>query len=355
MGIYGTNPFANPEAEDFASCVANFTRWGREVPVVLYHADTDATAHPDARRAHAWITEMRVGAMDRRGRTCATLEARFRWVDEATRADVDAGRLACGSVTIVQGGTDEETGEPCGSFLWSFSLTNNPALVDLPRIAAEHGAPTDPADVPPATRGPAAQEHCMSTTYMVLAARLGLTAATDEEAQRHVVARAEESQAVRRQLDLRADADATAVAAEIAKRTADAARVAVLSAENEALKADAATARDREVKEHVEALCADPTLAKARPALEAFAKADFAAFSKAYPKPAASPAARTLMTRVTGTTGETVPEELYAAAPKRHNDAALDRAHALMKANPALALDAALKQASRELRAGKGN
>ena len=123
---------------DFASCVANFTRWGREIPVVLYHADTDATAHPDSRKAHAWIVEMRVGAMQRGAvdRPVATLEARFRWVNEATRASVDCGELAFGSITIVQGGVDEETGAECGSFLWSFSLTNNPALIDLPRIAA---------------------------------------------------------------------------------------------------------------------------------------------------------------------------------------------------------------------------
>ena len=34
--------------QDFEECVANFSRLGGRVPVVLYHADTDATAHPDS-------------------------------------------------------------------------------------------------------------------------------------------------------------------------------------------------------------------------------------------------------------------------------------------------------------------
>ena len=75
--------------------------------------------------------------MQRNGVAVATLEGRFRWVNEATRAQVQSGELAGGSVTMVQNGTDEETGDRVGSYLWSFSLTNNPALVDIPRIAAE--------------------------------------------------------------------------------------------------------------------------------------------------------------------------------------------------------------------------
>lgn len=351
---------------DFASCVANFDRWGREVPVVLYHADTDPTAHPDARKAHAWIVAMRVGAMERDGAPVATLEARFRWVNEATRAAVDCGELAYGSITIVQGGIDEETGAECGSFLWSFSLTNNPALVDLPRIAAEQGAHhlaggTLPAVVTPpaipASRGPAALEHCMSTpVMMVLAARLGLSAATEEEALRHVVARAEESAETRRKLGLSANAEAGAVDAKITALHSDAAKVAVLAAENEALKADVAAAHDVAVKEHVEALCADPVMAKSRTALEAFARSDFGAFSKAYPKPAANPAALALGRHVTALGGEKTPAAVDGrTAPARHNDVARERAAALMAANPALTLESALKQASRELRGEKGN
>jgi len=439
---------------DFASCVANFTRWGREIPVVLYHADTDATAHPDSRKAHAWIVEMRVGAMQRGGVSCATLEARFRWVNEATRASVDCGELAFGSITIVQGGVDEETGAECGSFLWSFSLTNNPALVDLPRIAASRtlaagawygdlddrddvvemlrcilGLPaladeaaiaaelaklaallaapddasgidaddiiaslrsamrlpalTSAADVlaairaalapPPSAPGEmpeghndsadsrsmsrgsrAAKETRMSTTMMALAARLGFAAPTEEAAAQHVAARAEESTEVRRSLGLPLASDAQAVAAKITALHSDAAKVAVLSAENEALKSVETERHNREVVEHVEALCSDPVMTKSRAALESFARNDFAAFSKAYPKPAITAASLALTSRVTGLGGEKTPT-IVSGRAARHNDAAADRAKELMAADKGLSLESALKQASRELRAGKGS
>ena len=440
---------------DFASCVANFTRWGREIPVVLYHADTDATAHPDSRKAHAWIVEMRVGAMQRGGVSCATLEARFRWVNEATRASVDCGELAFGSITIVQGGVDEETGAECGSFLWSFSLTNNPALIDLPRIAASRtlaagawygdlddrddvvemlrcilglpaladeaaiaaelaklaallAAPDDasgidaddiidslrsamrlpaltsaadvlaairaalaptpsaPGEIPEGhndstdsrsmSRGSrAAKETRMSTTTMMaLAARLGFAAPTEEAAAQHVAARAEESTEVRRSLGLPLASDAQAVAAKITALHSDAAKVAVLSAENEALKSVETERHNREVVEHVEALCSDPVMAKSRAALESFARNDFAAFSKAYPKPAVTAASLALTSRVTGLGGEKTPT-IVSGRAARHNDAAADRAKELMAADKGLSLESALKQASRELRAGKGS
>lgn len=441
-------------AADFASCVANFIRWGREIPVVLYHADTDATAHPDSRKAHAWIVEMRVGAMQRGGVSCATLEARFRWVNEATRASVDTGELAFGSITIVQGGVDEETGAECGSFLWSFSLTNNPALIDLPRIAASRtlaagawygdlddrddvvemlrcifglpaladeaaiaaelaklaallAAPADasgidaddiiaslrsamrlpaltsaadvlaairaalaptpsaPGEMPEGhndstdsrsmSRGSrAAKETRMSTTMMALAARLGFAAPTEEAAAQHVAARAEESTEVRRSLGLPLASDAQAVAAKITALHSDAAKVAVLSAENEALKSVETERHNREVVEHVEALCSDPVMAKSRAALESFARNDFAAFSKAYPKPAITAAALALTSRVTGLGGEKTPT-IVSGRAARHNDAAADRAKELMAADKGLSLESALKQASRELRAGKGS
>src|SRR5688572_30576292 len=68
----------------FEEAVANFQRYGRAVPVVLYHADTDAAAHPDARKAHAWLDDLRVGEMDLKGKTVATLEGKRRWVNEST-------------------------------------------------------------------------------------------------------------------------------------------------------------------------------------------------------------------------------------------------------------------------------
>jgi murein DD-endopeptidase MepM/ murein hydrolase activator NlpD len=106
------------------------------VPVVLYHADLDAKANPESRKAHAWIEALRVGSMERNGKTVATLEGRFRWVNASTKSDVETGALKFGSVTIFQDALDEETGDDIGTLLYSFSLTNNPALVDLPALAA---------------------------------------------------------------------------------------------------------------------------------------------------------------------------------------------------------------------------
>jgi len=230
--LKGRGPDVELTAADFASCVANFVRWGREVPVVLYHADTDATAHPDARKAHAYIVEMRVGTMQRRGATCATLEGRFRWINASTRADVESGALCGGSITIVQGGKDEETNERVGSFLWSFSLTNNPALMDLPRIAAEATGGNDPTDVPSVPRGSAALEIRMTTQMMALAACLGHAAATEEDAWRHIAARAEESIEVRRALGHALTSGVKDVGAKITELHSESAKVAVVTAEN---------------------------------------------------------------------------------------------------------------------------
>ena len=438
--------------QDFEECVANFSRLGGRVPVVLYHADTDPMAHPDARKAHAWITAMRVGSMRRDGKTCATLEARFQWVNAATRASVESGELAYGSVTMVQHGVDEETGENIGSFLWSFSLTNNPALVDIPRIAASRGlpplavkashwfgeiedrddvvamlravlrlptlapeadvvreldklasllgsdeyatsvdvddivcairdamrlpalttaaetlaavrsalaAPSDDDAAPPSasvalpmTRGRAPAslsltEKPMTITFITLAARLGIACNDEGAAQQQVLARAEESLPIRRQLGLGADASSKDVEAKISALAADAARVAVLSAENEALKVRETERAQREVDEHVAALCADPVYAKSKDALTVFARADYAAFSKAYPKPANSAAISQLTRRVTGTGNDRV--ENVEGSEEDHSDRADRLATELMAKDSKLSYAVALAQASREL------
>jgi hypothetical protein len=408
------------------------------------------------------------------GRKVATLEGKRRWVIDTTRADVACGAIVGGSITVFFNCEDDVTGENIGTLLYSFSLTNNPALtglpalaasafdvannpalVDLPRIAASRtlaagawcgdlddrddvvemlrcifglpaladeaavsaelakltallaapdeasginaddilgalraamrlpaltsatdviaavraalatppmaagempASPNDSADSRSMPRGSrAAKEASMSTTMQALAARLGIAAASEEEAQRHVAARAEESAEVRRSLGLALGADADAVKAKITTLHSDAAKVAVLSAENETLKAVEADRHNREVVEHVEALCADPKMAASRVALEAFAQSNFAAFSKAYPKPAVNAATLALTARVTGLGGEKTPEIVAGRSAVRHNDAARERAAELMAANKALTLESALKQASRELRAGKGN
>lgn len=337
---------------DFDQCVANFMRWGKEVPVVLYHADTDPMAHPASREAHAWITAMRVGALVRNGHAVATLEARFRWVNAETRESVRRGALAFGSVTIVQNGVDEESGDAVGSYLWSFSLTNNPALVDLPRIAAESsGALTASAsDTSPMPDGRtpvplSLQGNTMQNTMLTLAARLGIASANEDDATRSVIARAEETLVVRRQLGLSADAGVKDVESAITMLAADGAKVAVLSAELDALKVREAERNAREVADHVDALCADPSMAKTRAALTAFARADYAAFSKEYPRP--THALSSLTSRVTASRDGT-PAPVFDL-PRRHNDAALERAQELMAKENTLTLEAALRAASREL------
>ena len=457
----------------FNEIIQNFRRIGRSVPVALYHADRDPTAHPESRKAHAWLDDLRIGSMMLDGRKVATLEGKRRWVIDTTRADVACGAIVGGSITVFFNCEDDVTGENIGTLLYSFSLTNNPALtglpalaasafdvannpalIDLPRIAASRTlaagawcgdlddrddvvemlrcilglpaladeaaiaaelaklaallaapddasgidaddiiaslrsamrlpaltsaadvlaairaalAPTpsapgempeghnDSADSRSMSRGSrAAKETRMSTTMMALAARLGFAAPTEEAAAQHVAARAEESTEVRRSLGLPLASDAQAVAAKITALHSDAAKVAVLSAENEALKSVETERHNREVVEHVEALCSDPVMAKSRAALESFARNDFAAFSKAYPKPAITAASLALTSRVTGLGGEKTPT-IVSGRAARHNDAAADRAKELMAADKGLSLESALKQASRELRAGKGS
>ena len=84
---------------------------------------------------------MRVGSMQARREDPRPRSKRGSSGSMPRRANVESGELAYGSVTMVQHGVDEETGGNISSFLWSFSLTNNPALVDIPRIAASRSLP----------------------------------------------------------------------------------------------------------------------------------------------------------------------------------------------------------------------
>lgn len=354
---------------DFDEAVANFRRFAREVPVVLYHADTDATANPLSAAAHAWIVAMRVGTMRRTGRDVATLEARFRWVNDDTRAMVERGALAYGSVTLVQNATDEETGDRIGSWLWSFSLTNNPALNDIPRIAAEHSAAvednddsdaplTDDAHDKPSQDGPATnggqrvaitENSHMAHSMMTLAARLGIAAASEDDATARIAERAQETADVRRALSLGANATTADVSASLAKLAADAAKVPALAAEVESLTLAAEQRKAADAARHIDALvAADPQLAGVRSSLEFHARADFDGFAKAYPLPKQSvPGA--LTTRVTASASGT-PAPLTARSA-RHTDAAHEGAVAIMAKDPSLTYDRALVQASRNIRA----
>lgn len=120
----------------FEQVLTNFKRYGRPVPVTLYHGDIDAAAHPEVRKAHAFLDELRIGSMEVEGKTVATLEGKRRWVNDATKADVASGALVGGSITIFHRWVDDVTAENVGAYLYSFSLTNNPALTHLPPLAA---------------------------------------------------------------------------------------------------------------------------------------------------------------------------------------------------------------------------
>jgi len=456
VALKGRGPGVALARADFEQCIANFERWGKEVPVVLYHADTKDAAHPLSRAAHAWITAMRVGSMQRLGAAVATLEARFRWVNAETRAQVETGELAYGSVTLVQHGTDEETGDDVGSYLWSFSLTNNPALVDIPRIAAEMGGEDDgyghgyevsspddvlpmlrwafalpalateddvrsslarldalaragdaealgvdlddvvgcirdamrlpalttapevvaaalaaldkmnapasaagmaSADDPPMNGGPrVATEKAHMAQMMTLAARLGIAAASEEDASAAIAARAQETADVRRALSLTSDATGAHVAAKIAELSSLSVKVATLTTELDAARARESERVELDVAAHLDAMIAvQPALKPVRASLEFAARADFAAFAKANPLPRANAATTSTLTqRVTALAAavDGTPSNVVAM-PARHNDAAGARARELMAANTSLTLEGALKQASREIKAAR--
>lgn len=184
--------------------------------------------------------------------------------------------------------------------------------------------------------------------FIALAARLGIASANEADAQRVILSRAEESHATRKQLGLSADAGAKDVEAKITALAAESAKVAVLSAENEALKVRESERSQRELSEHIDALCADPTLAKARPALEGFACANPAAFAKAYPKPVSLGANADLTRRVTAE-GSEKPTDVSGKRATRHNDAAHELAMKTMSEKPGTTYEVALRSASRSL------
>lgn len=357
----------------FEQVVANFARYGRSVPVTLYHADLDAKAHPDARKAHAWIDEVRVGSMEIDGKTVASLEGRRRWVNDATRADMASGALVGGSVTIYFSWPDDVTGEDVGAVLYSFSLTNNPALTHLPALAASSAATlsawwgeldtradllgmlrtvlglpamateaetlaeldklaryaaapdtavgidldeifchlrdalrlpalSTPDEViaavraaltalPLATlaRGPSAArttpEKSMSK-LIALAALIGVTATTDDEASVALDARLRENLNIRRSLGLAPDAPAADVAPVISKLTTEAARAGQLATELEGFKkreaAALATVREGWI---TDVMVAHKLPESVRPSLELHAAQDWEGFCKAHPRP----------------------------------------------------------------------
>jgi hypothetical protein len=262
---------------DFESAVRNFERYPR-VPVVLQHADTDPGGHPDASKARGWITALRVGQMERNGKQVATLDAKYT-LDEQTRADVnrDPPAWAYCSITIIKNATDEESGQRIGAVLYSLSLTNNPALQGLERIAASD------------ERGLAATPQEISMNWLKLAAILGIAASTEQDAEAKILAHAEQLGDIRKALGLSASAAPTEVIAKLTATITEAAKVPGLEAKLAAAEKLESQRAERDRAAHIDALIqARPELAPVRASLEVHAKTDWAGFVKDNPLPSAA-------------------------------------------------------------------
>jgi hypothetical protein len=332
--------------QDFRDVVKNFERYG-ERPVVLYHADTKNDAHPESRKAHAWIVAMRVGSMQRNGQTIATLEGRFRWVEESTKADVQKGALQFGSVTLFQHAIDEETGHDIGSFLYSFSLTNNPALVDLPKLAADQLTGKTKVN--------------SMETFLQLAAQLGVPVSSEDDARAKVQALASEALEVRKALNLSTRAE---VASKIGSLAADSAKLVTLTTELESHRAVEEKRKEGERASHIDALCAsNASLKGIRASLEFHAKADWEGFAKAYPISLASDPKATALsveneklkalllgTRLAPLAGDTSAPESTPVMPRSHVELARDIAAQLREKNPKLTEHESILLASKQLK-----
>lgn len=124
---------------DFEQCVENFSKYPC-VPITIEHADIDFNPYTPVptewREPNGHIDAMRVGTMERASKTVATLEGKPSYEPEIA-GKVGAGKKwRFGSIAILQGAVDEETGQPIGSMLWSWSLTAHPRLRGIPALAA---------------------------------------------------------------------------------------------------------------------------------------------------------------------------------------------------------------------------
>jgi len=244
-----------------------------------------------------------------------------------------------------------------------------PALTTAPEVVAaalaalnKMNAPASAvgmasADDPPMDGGPrVATERSHMAHMMTLAARLGIAAASEEDASAAIAARAQETADVRRALSLTSDATGAHVAAKIAELSSLSVKVATLTTELDAAKARESERVELDVAAHLDAMiAAQPALKPVRASLEFAARADFAAFAKANPLPRASAATTSTLTqRVTALAAahDGTPSNVVAM-PARHNDAAGARAREFMAADKSLTLESALKQASREIKAAR--
>ena len=264
----------------FDDCVRNYARYGGNTPVVLFHADLDSAAHPDSRKAHARISALQIGTMERRGMECDTLEAKFDWINEATRKDVETGALDKCSVTIFPYAVDEETGEEIGAYLYSLSLTNNPALTDLPPLQAERSFSqnqTSPTQV-----------HKTMSKFIALAATFGFVCRDEDQALENLNALGTEAMQVRRSLGA---TNATETASKLSAAIQASIELPKVKAEIDAINAAEKARKEAEAIKleadrviYLDTLCkAKPHLAEMRESLEFHSKSDWAGFQAKYP------------------------------------------------------------------------
>lgn len=121
---------------------------------------------------------------------------------------------------------------------------------------------------------------------IALAALFGAAATSDEEAAPLVTARVQETLDTRRALNLALDATPAAVAAELARRTTESARVPALTTELEAFRAERATREAADRAAYVgDVMLAQGLPEAVRPSLALHAEKDWAGFQKAHPRP----------------------------------------------------------------------
>lgn len=344
-----------------SECVKNFTRYPK-VPVVIEHADTNWWDEYPAEYAepHGWVTELRINENFTRsdGRVVWALEGRLS-LDEKTKAEVNADppKWPFGSVTIFFDQRDEESNDAIGAVLWSYSLTAHPALVDVPRLAAS-------------TR--ITQENRMKNRFLLLAAALGMVAVTTEEAaEEAVLDRVKETPDTRKALGLSVDAPKADVLAKIAELMAASTKVEALTKQNAELSAKVESAEAAQRADHVSSVIdSDPSLEPARAAFEAWAKADYAAFAKAHPRPVPGKVAVTLDTEtkdapkgahLSSLEDVTKAARSGAQAPttdadpaKAHERKCISLAHQFMNKGLARSFTEALALAEQELGAAEG-
>lgn len=295
--------------EDFERCIANFARYPC-VPVVIEHADTDWWCDDTSwKEPHGYVEELALGTrivteMNGSTREATTLRGRVSF-DDATRPLVGAKKKwRWGSITMVKGAADEATGTPLGAMLWSWSLTAHPRLTALAPIEAslrdriagldEHqreallaALARSSTPIPASTSTPTPQPPESTTMkYLELAARLGLSATSEDDARDKITALLHLGADALRALGLSLTTTAADVAKTVATLTSAASRLPTLETELATFRAERETREKTERAAWLDdVITAKPELAAVRPSLTLHAERDWNDFQKHYPRP----------------------------------------------------------------------